>query len=53
MLGSRLEVAVHLVTAHQTRGQTLLTCVNKAGIRVVERIDEIPAAVKEKLEVAA
>jgi cell division protein FtsA len=44
MLGSRLEVAVHLVTAHQTRGQTLLTCVNKAGIRVVEIVFEPLAA---------
>ncbi|HEX6201333.1 MAG TPA: cell division protein FtsA, partial [Thermoanaerobaculia bacterium] len=27
MVGSRLEAAVHLVTAHATRGQTLVTCV--------------------------
>ena len=34
MLGSRLEVSVHLVTGHATRGKTLLTCVNRAGIEV-------------------
>ena len=40
MLGSRLEVAVHLVTANSTRKKTLLTCVNRAGIEVVEMIFE-------------
>lgn len=44
MLGSRLEVATHLVTAHSTRTQTLLTCVNKAGIRVIEIVFEPLAA---------
>lgn len=40
MVGSRLEVAVHLVTANVTRTKTLLTCVNKAGIEVVEMVFE-------------
>jgi cell division protein FtsA len=36
MLGSRLEVAVHLVTGQATRGKTLVTCINRAGIGVEE-----------------
>ncbi|MEM8962791.1 MAG: cell division protein FtsA [Acidobacteriota bacterium] len=40
MLGSRLEVAVHLVTGNTTRTKTLLTCVNRAGIEVVEVVFE-------------
>ncbi len=40
MLGSRLEVNVHLVTGHVTRGKTLLTCVNRAGIEVIEMVFE-------------
>lgn len=40
MLGSRLEASVHLVTGHATRSKTLLTCVNKAGIRVRELVFE-------------
>jgi cell division protein FtsA len=40
MLGSRLEVAVHLVTGNVTRSKTLLTCVNRAGIEVVEMVFE-------------
>ena len=40
MLGTRLEVNVHLVTGHVTRGKTLLTCVNRAGIEVVEMVFE-------------
>ncbi len=40
MLGSRLEVAVHLVTGNVTRSKTLLTCVNRAGIEVVELVFE-------------
>ena len=40
MLGSRLEVMVHLVTGHSTRSKTLLTCVNRAGIEVVEIVFE-------------
>lgn len=40
MTGSRLEVTVHLVTGHVTRTKTLLTCVNRAGIEVVEMVFE-------------
>ncbi len=40
MLGSRLEVNVHLVTGHVTRGKTLLTCVNRAGIEAIEMVFE-------------
>jgi cell division protein FtsA len=40
MLGSRLEVMVHLVTGNVTRSKTLLTCVNRAGIEVVEMVFE-------------
>jgi cell division protein FtsA len=40
MLGSRLEVSVHLVTGHVTRNKTLLTCVNRAGIEVAEMVFE-------------
>ncbi len=46
MLGNRLEVAVHLVTGNVTRRRTLLTCVNRAGIEVVETVFE-PLAVAE------
>jgi cell division protein FtsA len=46
MLGSRLEVTVHLVTGHITRGQTLLTCVNRAGIEAIEIVFE-PLATAE------
>jgi cell division protein FtsA len=46
MLGSRLEVTVHLVTEQQTRGKTLLTCVNRAGIEVAEMVFE-PLATAE------
>ena len=42
MLGTRLEVTVHLVTGHVTRNKTLLTCVNRAGIEV--RRDGVRAA---------
>ncbi|MEM7480439.1 MAG: cell division protein FtsA [Acidobacteriota bacterium] len=40
MLGSRLEVTVHLVTGNVTRSKTLLTCVNRAGIEVIEMVFE-------------
>ena len=40
MLGRRLEVSVHLVTAHAARNKTLLTCVNRAGIEVKEMVFE-------------
>jgi cell division protein FtsA len=40
MLGSRLEVAVHLVSCNSTRRKTLLTCVNRAGIEVAQMVFE-------------
>ena len=46
MLGGRLEVQVHLVTGQVTRSKTLLTCVNRAGIEVVEMVFE-PLATAE------
>ncbi len=46
MLGSRLEVTVHLVTGNTSRSKTLLTCVNRAGIEVVELVFE-PLATAE------
>lgn len=46
MLGSRLEVTVHLVTGNVTRTKTLLTCVNRAGIEVAELVFE-PLATAE------
>ena len=46
MLGSRLEAAVHLVTANVTRRKTLMTCVNRAGIEVAELVFE-PLATSE------
>ncbi len=48
MLGSRLEVAVHLVTANSTRNKTLLTCVNRAGVEVIEIVFE-PLATAESV----
>lgn len=46
MLGTRLEANVHLVTGHQTRTRTLQTCVNRAGIEVIEVVFE-PLATAE------
>lgn len=46
MLGSRLEVQVHLVTGQTARSRTLLTCVNRAGIEVAEMVFE-PIATAE------
>jgi len=46
MLGSRLEVSVHLTTGNVTRTKTLQTCVNRAGIEVVELVFE-PLATAE------
>lgn len=46
MLGSRLEVNVHLTTANITRTKTLQTCVNRAGIEVIEAVFE-PLATSE------
>ncbi len=40
MLGSRLEVAVHLTSGNITRTKTLQTCVNRAGIEVIEAVFE-------------
>jgi cell division protein FtsA len=40
MLGSRLEVLVHLVTGNITRIKTLLTCINRAGIEVTRMVFE-------------
>ncbi len=46
MLGSRLEVLLHMVTGNVTRSKTLLTCVNRAGIEVIEMVFE-PLATAE------
>jgi cell division protein FtsA len=46
MLGTRLEVLVHLVTGNVTRSRTLLTCVNRAGVEVIEMVFE-PLATAE------
>src|SRR5262245_38687330 len=40
MTGNRLEVNVHVVTCGSTQLQTLLTCVNRAGIEVVDTVLE-------------
>jgi len=40
MSGVRLEVNVHVVTCGMTQLQTLLTCVNKAGIEVADTVLE-------------
>ena len=49
MLGSRLEVSVHLVTGQATRSKTLLTCANRAGIEVVETVFEALATAEAVL----
>lgn len=46
MMGSKLEVLVHLVTTQRARSKTLLTCVNRTGIEVEELIFE-PLATAE------
>lgn len=46
MLGSRLECSIHLTTGNITRTKTLQTCINKAGIEVLELIFE-PLATAE------
>jgi cell division protein FtsA len=46
MQGSRLEAAVHLVTGNQTRTKTVLSCMNRAGVEVVEMVFE-PLATAE------
>ncbi len=48
MLGSRVEVQVHLVTGQVARSKTLLTCVNRAGIEVAEMVFE-PLATAESV----
>lgn len=40
MSGNRLEVNVHVVTCGTTQLQTLLTCVNRAGIEVADTVLE-------------
>ncbi|HVS03151.1 MAG TPA: cell division protein FtsA [Thermoanaerobaculia bacterium] len=49
MLGSRLEVGVHLVTGQATRSCTMLTCLNRAGIEVVELVFEALATAEAVL----
>jgi len=49
MLGSRLEVQLHLVTGQTARSKTVLTCVNRAGIEVAEMVFEPLAAAEAVL----
>lgn len=49
MLGSRLEVQVHLITGQTARSKTVLTCVNRAGIEVAEMVFEPLAAAESVL----
>ena len=44
MTGARLEVNVHIVTAGSTAIQNIVTCVNRAGVRVSESVVEQIAA---------
>jgi cell division protein FtsA len=44
MTGARLEVNVHIVTAGSTAIQNIVTCVNRAGVRVCESVVEQIAA---------
>ena len=46
MMGSRLEAMVHLTTGNVTRTKTLQTCINRAGIEVLEVVFE-PLATSE------
>ncbi len=46
MLGSRLEVTIHLVTGNASRTRTLQTCINRAGIEILEMVFE-PLATAE------
>lgn len=46
MQGNRLELRLHLVTGNSSRSKTLLTCINRAGIEVVEMVFE-PLATAE------
>ena len=49
MIGSRLEVDVHVVTAPVAVTQNLVTCMNKAGIEVVQLVLEQFAAAEAVL----
>jgi len=49
MPGTRLEVNVHVVTCGNTQLQTLLTCVNKAGIEVADTVLEQLASAESVL----
>jgi cell division protein FtsA len=51
MLGSRLEVLVHLTTGNVTRAKTLQTCVNRAGIEVLEVVFETLATAEAVLTI--
>jgi cell division protein FtsA len=44
MTGTRLEVNVHIVTTSQTAIQNIVSCVNRAGVRVAESVIEQIAA---------
>jgi cell division protein FtsA len=46
MMGSKLEVLVHLVSTQRARSKTILTCVNRTGIEVEELVFE-PLATAE------
>jgi len=49
MTGARLEVNVHLITASATATQNIVTCVNRAGMEVVELVLEQLAAAEAVL----
>src|SRR4029079_12857035 len=44
MMGSRLEVNVHIVTGGQSATQNIVACVNRAGVTVAETVVEQLAA---------
>ena len=44
MMGSRLEVNVHIITGSQTATQNIVACVNRAGVTVAETVVEQLAA---------
>jgi cell division protein FtsA len=49
MTGARLEVNVHIVTSSATAIQNIVSCVNRAGVRVVESVIEQLAAAESVL----
>jgi cell division protein FtsA len=49
MTGARLEVNVHIVTTSATAIQNIVSCVNRAGVRVVESVIEQLAAAESVL----